>query len=179
MPRVKNTIIEYRDYHLPTYFPIVLLTGEIWRISDVRSNRLHFHNCLEIGLCEEFGGVMEFGDEARRFKFGDVTLVGSDVVHWNSSDGQANHPVNVKTTGTLTGKVYASALDNVRKINTACSAFGGRNIYAYSLGGDYLGKSGLVQTGVLTDKEAIKRAFEGAFAAFENCIPPKETQKCR
>ena len=106
-------------------------------------------------------------------------LVGSDVVHWNSGDGSANHPVHVRTTGTLTGRVYASALDNVRKINTACSAFGGRNIYAYSLGGDYLGKSGLVQTGVLTDKEAIKRAFEGAFAVFENCIPPKETQKCR
>ena len=86
MPRVRNAIIEYRDYHLPTYFPIVMLTGDIWRISDVRSNRLHFHNCLEIGLCEEFSGTMEFGDEVKKFKCGDVTLVGSDVVHTTYSD---------------------------------------------------------------------------------------------
>ena len=86
MPRAKHTVIEYRDYNLPTYFPIVLLTGDIWRISDVRSNRLHFHNCLEIGICESDSGFMEFGDETHRFKKGDVTLVGSDVVHTTYSD---------------------------------------------------------------------------------------------
>ena len=61
MARQKNTVIEYRDYNLPTYFPILLLTGEVWRISDIPSQRLHFHNCFEIGLCESDGGFMKFG----------------------------------------------------------------------------------------------------------------------
>ena len=39
-----------------------------------------------VWLASKKGGVMEFGDEARRFKCGDVTLVGSDVVHTTYSD---------------------------------------------------------------------------------------------
>ncbi len=91
MSRQKNTVIEYRDYNLPAYFPILLLTGEVWRISDIPSNRLHFHNCFEIGLCESDGGFMKFGDEMRAFNAGDITLVGSNVVHTTySSPGTAS-----------------------------------------------------------------------------------------
>ena len=91
MARQKNTVIEYRDYNLPTYFPILLLTGEVWRISDIPSNRLHFHNCIEIGLCESDGGFMKFGEEMRAFNAGDITIVGSNVVHTTySSPGTAS-----------------------------------------------------------------------------------------
>ncbi|MBQ3913537.1 MAG: helix-turn-helix transcriptional regulator [Lachnospiraceae bacterium] len=91
MARQKNTVIEYRDYNLPTYFPILLLTGEVWRISDIPSQRLHFHNCFEIGLCESDGGFMKFGEEMRAFNAGDITLVGSNVVHTTySSPGTAS-----------------------------------------------------------------------------------------
>lgn len=81
MPRQKHTIIEYRNYDLPAHFPVLLLTGDIWRISDVRSGRLHFHNCLEIGLCETDHGIMEFMDSVCPFSAGDVTVVASDVSH--------------------------------------------------------------------------------------------------
>lgn len=86
MPRQKHTIIEYRNYELPTHFPVLLLTGDVWRISDVRSDRLHFHNCLEIGLCESDSGTMEFMDKRYPFTAGDVTIVASDVSHTTYSD---------------------------------------------------------------------------------------------
>ena len=49
MPRRKRPYIEFRDYNLSSRFPVLLLSGEEWRISDVASPRLHIHNCLEIG----------------------------------------------------------------------------------------------------------------------------------
>lgn len=91
MSRPKHTIIEYRNYDLPAYFPILLLTGDVWRISDVRSGRLHFHNCLEIGLCESDSGTMEFMDASYPFKAGDITIVASDISHTTySSPGTAS-----------------------------------------------------------------------------------------
>lgn len=81
MPRRKKTIIEFRDYDLPVHFPVLLLTGEHWRISDVPSKRLHIHNCLEIGLCESDSGIMKFEDTTYMFKAGDVTAVSCDIPH--------------------------------------------------------------------------------------------------
>ena len=51
MPKTKNDIAEYRSYYLPSDFPVLLLSGEHWKISNIPSKHLHFHNCLEIGLC--------------------------------------------------------------------------------------------------------------------------------
>ena len=81
MARPKKSIIEYRNYELTPFFPILLLTGEQWRISDIPSKRLHFHNCLEIGLCESDSGTMEFMDQNYPFKAGDVTVIASDIAH--------------------------------------------------------------------------------------------------
>ncbi len=66
---------------LPAYFPIILLTGEGWRISDVPSGILHFHNCLEIGLCESDSGTMEFANTSMPFHEGDVSFVANDIAH--------------------------------------------------------------------------------------------------
>ena len=41
MPRRKRPYIEFRDYNLSSRFPVLLLSGEEWRISDVASPRLH------------------------------------------------------------------------------------------------------------------------------------------
>lgn len=35
MPRHKRPYIEFRDYNLSSRFPVLLLSGEEWRISDV------------------------------------------------------------------------------------------------------------------------------------------------
>lgn len=81
MSRKKKAVIEFRDYDLPAHFPILLLTGEHWRISDVPSGRLHIHNCLEIGLCESDSGTMRFEDTSCPFEAGDVTVISCDIPH--------------------------------------------------------------------------------------------------
>ncbi len=81
MARPRNIIIEQRSYNLPPYFPILLLTGEHWRISDIPSSRLHFHNCLEIGLCESDSGILEFMAKKIPFHKNNITFIGSDIPH--------------------------------------------------------------------------------------------------
>lgn len=81
MPRPKHASIEYRNYKLPDNFPIILLSGEEWRISDIPSGILHFHNCLEIGLCESDSGYMDFAGAPHPFQSGDVSVIATDVTH--------------------------------------------------------------------------------------------------
>ncbi len=81
MSKPKKKVIEFRNYCLQPGFPILLLSGDEWHISDVPAKRLHFHNCMEIGLCEEGSGTMEFVDRKLPFHAGDTTLIASDVIH--------------------------------------------------------------------------------------------------
>ncbi|MGG4141511.1 AraC family transcriptional regulator [Paenibacillus algorifonticola] len=81
MPRKKKPIIEYRHYSLPISFPVLLLSGERWRISDIKSEHLHFHNHLEIGICYSDSGSMEIKGETVPFKAGDVTFLPRYLPH--------------------------------------------------------------------------------------------------
>lgn len=81
MAKPKRTIIEYRSYSLPLHFPLLLLSGDHWKISDIPSNRLHFHNCLEIGICHSDSGSMTVFDEPVPFHAGDVTVIPKNVPH--------------------------------------------------------------------------------------------------
>jgi AraC family transcriptional activator of mtrCDE len=78
--------VEYRPYELNSDFPVLALQGDSWRLSDVRSPRLHFHNCLEIGFCREGNARMILGDEEVTIQEGDITCVGSEVVHTTWSE---------------------------------------------------------------------------------------------
>lgn len=77
----KKFVIEYRHYNLPSDFPVLVLTGERWRISDLKSGRLHFHNCLEIGICRTDSGIMEFEGSELAFREGDITCVPRHLPH--------------------------------------------------------------------------------------------------
>ncbi|MGN6715655.1 helix-turn-helix domain-containing protein [Anaerocolumna jejuensis] len=91
MSKRKRPIIEYRHYSLPLNFPIILLSGDRWRISEKKSGRLHFHNCLEIGICHSDGGIMEFEDISLPFQEGDITCVPKHLPHTTySSPGTAS-----------------------------------------------------------------------------------------
>ena len=81
LPRQATETVEYRNYELPEHFPVLLLSGEKWRISDIPSGVLHFHNCIEIGLCESDFGTMEFMDEKVPFKAKDITFVSNNISH--------------------------------------------------------------------------------------------------
>ena len=86
--RPKTCISEYRNYELPVDFPVIALQGEEWRISPVRSSRLHFHNCLEIGLCRAGSGNMILEDQEVTFGTDTVTFVAPHALHtsWSSPD---------------------------------------------------------------------------------------------
>lgn len=79
-------ITEFRSYHLPEYFPVLLLTGEHWKISDIPSGRLHFHNCLEVGICHSESGKIEFYGGALEFEAGNVTCIPKNIPHTTYSD---------------------------------------------------------------------------------------------
>ena len=85
MGKPARSIVEYRLYDLPLDFPAILLHGEQWRISDTLSNRLHFHNCLEIGFCHSDGGTLFFEGESFPFRAGDVTVIPRHIPHTTCS----------------------------------------------------------------------------------------------
>lgn len=92
MARTKGPVTEYRSYYLPAQFPVLLLSGDYWRISDIPSGRLHFHNCLEIGICHSDSGFIEFSGRTIPFKAGDVTVIPKNVPHTTySSPGTESH----------------------------------------------------------------------------------------
>ncbi|MCD8327217.1 MAG: AraC family transcriptional regulator [Lachnospiraceae bacterium] len=86
MPKTKQ-IIEYRKYNLDHSFPVMLLLdGKEWEISDTPSERLHFHDCMEIGLCLRGTGSMKFRGETLRFQEEDITVIPENIPHTTCSD---------------------------------------------------------------------------------------------
>lgn len=81
MARPRKAVVEYRIYNLPQQFPIILLDGKDWHISDVKNNRLHFHNCFEIGVCHTDSGTMLFENAEHHFRAGDITCVPKHIAH--------------------------------------------------------------------------------------------------
>ncbi|MCD7752811.1 MAG: AraC family transcriptional regulator [Lachnospiraceae bacterium] len=86
MPKTKH-ITEYRKYDLDPNFPIrLLLDGEPREISDIPNDRLHFHDCVEIGICIKGSGYMRLRGEEVRFQAGDVTVIPENIPHTTCSD---------------------------------------------------------------------------------------------
>lgn len=82
----KTHAIEYRNYYLPSDFPVLLLTGDNWRLSDVLSESLHFHNCMEIGICQSDSGELHFfNDQVVPFQKGDITCIPRNIPHTTCS----------------------------------------------------------------------------------------------
>lgn len=81
MSKQKSAITEYRPYDLPAEFPIIVLTGDKWLISDVPAERLHFHNYMEFGICMSDKGFMEMGSETISFREGDITVISRNFPH--------------------------------------------------------------------------------------------------
>ena len=85
MAKPKNVITEFRSYLLPVDFPMIVLTGDYWRISDRPAENLHFHNCLEIGICHEGSGFLQIRGEKHIFHSGDMTIIASNIPHTTCS----------------------------------------------------------------------------------------------
>ena len=93
MAKSKRAVTEYRSYYLPTHFPVLLLSGDYWKISDIPSGSLHFHNCLEIGICHSDSGTLEINGEKQTFHAGDVTVLPRNVPHTTYSARKATGPI--------------------------------------------------------------------------------------
>lgn len=75
-------IVEYRNYYLSPEFPVLLMSGEKWEISDIPSDHLHFHNYLEIGICHSGNGTLEFyNGQKLHFQSGDITFIPRNIPH--------------------------------------------------------------------------------------------------
>lgn len=78
----RKDMIENRNYYLPFSFPVLLLTGEKWIISDVPSNYLHFHNCCELGICHDNSGELAFiNGRTVPYGAGDIFFIPPNVPH--------------------------------------------------------------------------------------------------
>lgn len=93
MSRPKKKIIENRIYELEQNKPYFCLAGEEWTISDIPSDRLHFHNLMEVGYCLSDSGTLIFNDsEEVHFQKGDIFLIPRFIAHTTySSKGCRSH----------------------------------------------------------------------------------------
>lgn len=55
--------IFYRHFDLPANFPVIGLLGDSWKDVPEPLTRMHFHNCIELGLCERGKGRLLCGQE--------------------------------------------------------------------------------------------------------------------
>ena len=125
MAKQKNIITEFRNYSLPVEFPILLLTGSQWWISDIPSENLHFHNCLEIGLCHEGEGTLVIQKKSCHFSAGDLTFIARNIPHTTySAPGTQSRWTYLfvdpqELLDPLVGGFAKQASELLRKINTA------------------------------------------------------------
>lgn len=80
MPKQK-IITEYRHYTLPISFPVLILDEDRLKISDEKAEYLHFHNCLEIGICHSDSGYLEVNGKVFEFNAGDMICIPRNFVH--------------------------------------------------------------------------------------------------
>jgi len=88
MSKKSKSVVEHRFYSLPADIQAILLDGDKWYISDKKSNRMHFHNCDEIGFCHAGEGIIEFDNGTSvEFKAGDCTFIPRHLPHTTYSVG--------------------------------------------------------------------------------------------
>lgn len=82
-----------RDTILPVYFQIGynalengLSIGDIVYLDFQPISALHYHNCLEFGICCAGTGEMHIENRIYRFSPGDISYVGANIPHFSKAD---------------------------------------------------------------------------------------------
>lgn len=80
---------ERRDYPLDERSAIIELNDMVWH-PPYALDTLHYHNCMEIGLCVEGSGVLILGAqrEALAFEAGTVLILPGGVAHSQQNQGE-------------------------------------------------------------------------------------------
>ncbi len=152
MAKQKNDIAEYRNYYLPSDFPVLLLSGEHWKISSIPSKHLHFHNCLEIGICHSESGYMAFsGKEPLYFKEGDITCVPRNIPHTTYSSPGTESRWSYLFLNTQ--DLFKNIAPNIRGFDLSLSAY---KTYRHILGRDEYPR--VYELAVLAEQEIERHA---------------------
>lgn len=77
MAKQRSTITEFQKYELPLRLPVLLLN----MIPVTSDSRMHFHNCLEIGICHSGSGHLVFLEKTFPFQAGDITVTPKNIPH--------------------------------------------------------------------------------------------------
>lgn len=85
--RKKKPVMDFRYYDLPQDAPYLLFYGPGWRRIygyDKSGNLLrdlHFHNCLEIGLCVKGSGTLQYDSRSVSYHENTVSIVPRNLLH--------------------------------------------------------------------------------------------------
>lgn len=73
----KAFTLEFRNYSLPLDFPVVALLKDRFAFPQIAvdANHMHFHNCVEFGLCWKGEGVLAVEDRCYSYSAGDFTIL--------------------------------------------------------------------------------------------------------
>ncbi|MBQ9326322.1 MAG: helix-turn-helix transcriptional regulator [Clostridia bacterium] len=77
--------IFYRHFDLPVQFPVIGLLRPAWESEHQESFRLHFHNCLEIGLMLEGEATYYLRDQVVALKAPCLTMAPPNAPHMTNS----------------------------------------------------------------------------------------------
>lgn len=126
MARPRSTIMEFRSYELPSDFPLLILSGDTWRISSVPSGRLHFHNCFEIGVCLSDSGTIQMGSDRLPFEAGCVTCMARNTPHttWSASGKSSLWAFLYLDPEALLGRAFINKLTDSRAFDNMLSDCG-------------------------------------------------------
>ena len=89
----KNLKLEYREYKLPEDFPLLVMTPPISTAPAwVEEPKLHFHNCIEIGLMHGENHSLSFENHTYPLQPGDFFVLSPYSMHYvNHTDGTKSH----------------------------------------------------------------------------------------
>ena len=85
-----STPIHYRPYNLPQDFPVISFVGNNWVPLSVLDN-LHFHNCLEVGICRS--GTDHIYVENQKFSYQpeDLCVIPANTPHMMIRNTEDSH----------------------------------------------------------------------------------------
>lgn len=81
MNKYDLTYSEFQSYDLPEHFPLMILSGDQSVIYQEKESRLHFHNCMEIGVCLSGGGNLNICEEHFPYAGGNFTILSQNTPH--------------------------------------------------------------------------------------------------
>lgn len=86
----KKETIQLRYYELPEQEPVLTLLGPEWmRSYGTIPEDLHFHNLMEIGLCQWGEGTLCIDGQSYQYQDGAVTLIPANCLHTTLSRDQS------------------------------------------------------------------------------------------